>query len=109
MLLKANHSHNIARLRTSTYAIPGYLQILTCLQRAFRRFRNDPAAPISLAIANAILALVIASTFYNLPSTAESMDRRAVLIFFSLMLTAFTPAFEVKIVTPSSTYGDIVK
>jgi hypothetical protein len=46
-------------------------------------------------VANAVLALVLASVFYNLPITSDSMDRRSVLIFFSLMLTAFMPAFEV--------------
>lgn len=103
--MEFSRSHRIPSLRTATYAIPGYLQVVTCLQRAFQRFRNDPAAPISFAVANAILALVLASVFYNLPSTAESMDRRAVLIFFSLMLTAFTPAFEVNTPRRASSYG----
>ncbi|KAM4066414.1 ABC-2 type transporter [Hirsutella rhossiliensis] len=81
--------------RTSTYAISLHLQVLVCLGRGFQRLRNDPAAAISLAAANAVLALLLGSVFYKLPVTADSMDRRSVIIFFSLMLTAFTPAFEV--------------
>lgn len=57
--------------------------------------RNDPAAPLSFVIANVILALVLASVFYNLPLITDSMDSRIVLIFVSIMLTAFTPEFEV--------------
>ncbi|KAI1498627.1 ABC-2 type transporter-domain-containing protein [Biscogniauxia marginata] len=82
-------------LRSSTYVIPIYLQIYSCLQRGAQRLLNQPAPVIGSVFANAILALVVGSVYYNLPDTSDSMDKRAVLIFFSLLLTAFSPAFEV--------------
>ncbi|KAI1355906.1 P-loop containing nucleoside triphosphate hydrolase protein [Xylaria sp. FL0043] len=82
-------------LRTSTYVISVHLQILRCLQRAFRRLKNQPGPVIGSVVANAILAIVIGSAFYNLPEDSESVDRRAILIFFSLLYTALSPSFEI--------------
>ncbi|KAI1770956.1 ABC-2 type transporter-domain-containing protein [Hypoxylon cercidicola] len=81
--------------RASTYTISTYLQIVSCLQRGFQRLRNQPAPAIGAVFAHAILALVVGSVYYNLPDTSDGMDKRAVLIFFSLLVTAFSPAFEV--------------
>ncbi|TVY84383.1 ZEB2-regulated ABC transporter [Lachnellula suecica] len=81
--------------RTSTYLVPIHLQIMICLQRGLQRLRNLPGPVIGSIIANGILALVIGSVYYNLPQTSDSMDRRALLIFLSLLLTALSPSFEV--------------
>ncbi|QSZ28689.1 hypothetical protein DSL72_003189 [Monilinia vaccinii-corymbosi] len=77
-----------------TYMIPMYRQILICLQRGFLRLRNNYVPAVSTIFANAILAIVVGSMFYDLPETSDSVDQRAVLIFFSLMICAFSPAFE---------------
>jgi ATP-binding cassette, subfamily G (WHITE), member 2, PDR len=84
------HSH-----LSNTYPIPIQRQILVCVQRGFLRLRNNYVPAVSAVFANAILAIVVGSVFLSLPSTAESMDRRSILIFFSLMICAFSPAFEV--------------
>jgi hypothetical protein len=86
------------RSRPLTYPIRIHQQILICLHRGFLRLRNHYFPAVSTIFANAILAIVVGSVFYNLSSTTDSMDRRAILIFFSLMICAFSPAFEV---TPS--------
>ncbi|KAI0470238.1 ABC-2 type transporter-domain-containing protein [Xylaria cf. heliscus] len=83
------------RLRTSTYPIPLYRQAFVCIHRAYRRICRNIAADISAAIANTILGLIVGSVFYNLPGTSDTLQPRAVLIFFSLMINAFAPAFEV--------------
>ncbi|KAI1467619.1 P-loop containing nucleoside triphosphate hydrolase protein [Daldinia caldariorum] len=81
--------------RTSTYVIPLHLQVLRCLQRAFQRVKNQPGTVIGNIVASAILAIVIGSAFFNLPQDSSSVDRRAVLIFFSLLYTALSPSFEI--------------
>jgi ATP-binding cassette subfamily G (WHITE) protein 2 (PDR) len=60
-----------------------------------QRFKNQPVPVIGAVIANAILAVVVGSVYFNLADDAQSMDRRAILLFFSLLLTAYSPAFEV--------------
>ncbi|XDG05108.1 hypothetical protein ABKA04_004723 [Annulohypoxylon sp. FPYF3050] len=82
-------------LRSSTYIIPIHQQIFICIQRGFLRLRNNYVPAVSTIFANAILAIVVGSVFYNLQDTTDSMDQRAVLVFFSLMICAFSPAFEV--------------
>ncbi|KAI1432769.1 ABC-2 type transporter-domain-containing protein [Xylaria sp. CBS 124048] len=82
-------------LRTSTYVLSASLQILVCLRRAIQRFRRQPAPVIGAILANAILALVVGSVYYKLAETSDNMDKRAVLIFFSVLVTALSPAFEV--------------
>ncbi|KAI0517757.1 ABC-2 type transporter-domain-containing protein [Xylaria bambusicola] len=91
---KAGWRNKLA-LRTSTYVISLHLQILRCLQRAFQRLKNQPGPVIGSIVANIILSLVIGSAFYNLPQDSNSVDRRAVLIFFSLLYTALAPSFEI--------------
>ncbi|KAK8085188.1 ABC multidrug transporter [Apiospora hydei] len=92
---KGSPSVSVTQSSNTTYSIPIYLQILTCLQRGAQRLRNQPGPVIGSVVANAILALIVGSVYYKLPETADSMDRRAILIFFSLLVTAYSPAFEV--------------
>ncbi|ESZ90511.1 multidrug resistance protein CDR1 [Sclerotinia borealis F-4128] len=91
----SNSIGEMLELRSATYLIPIRRQILICLQRGFLRLRNNYVPAVSTVFANAILAIVVGSVFYDLPDTSDSMDQRAVLIFFSLMICAFSPAFEV--------------
>lgn len=57
--------------------------------------RNLPGPVIGSIVANGILALVIGSVYYDLPGTSDTMDKRALLIFLSVLLTALSPSFEV--------------
>ena len=75
-------------------------QTIACLNRGCLRIRNNYVPVVSGIVANAILALIVGSAFYNLPETSDSIDRRAVLIFFSLIINACTPAFEVTALCP---------
>jgi len=92
-LLKSRDA--IARTSATTRMISIHLQILICLQRGFWRLRNNYIPVVAGIIANAILALIMSSAFYDLPQTTDSMDKRAVLLYFSLILNACMPAFEV--------------
>lgn len=82
-------------LRRPTFPTSILLQIVVCLQRGVLRLRNNYVPAVASVVANTILAIVVGSVYYNLPDTTDSMDQRAILIFFSLMITAFAPAFEV--------------
>lgn len=76
--------------------VPVRTQILVCLHRGFWRLRNNYVPVVAGIVANSILALIVGSAFYNLSQTSDSMDKRAVLLFFSLIINACTPAFEVR-------------
>ncbi|KAF4624221.1 hypothetical protein G7Y89_g13953 [Cudoniella acicularis] len=90
---------------TTRMMISIHLQILVCLRRGIQRLRNNYIPVVAGILANSILALVMGSAFYNLPQTADSMDKRAVLLFFSLIINACTPAFERPIVEKHDRYA----
>ena len=75
-----------------------------CLKRGLLRLKNNYPPVVAGVVANSILALVVGSVFYNLPETSDSLDKRAVLLFFSLMICAFAPAFEVRLDCFKSTH-----
>ncbi|KAH7324462.1 ABC-2 type transporter-domain-containing protein [Stachybotrys elegans] len=85
----------LSEMDSSSYLLPVHQQIRVCVQRGFDRLRNNYVPAVSTVFANGILAIVVGSVYYDLPETTDSMSRRSVLIFFSLMICAFSPAFEV--------------
>jgi ATP-binding cassette subfamily G (WHITE) protein 2 (PDR) len=66
-----------------------------CVQRGFQRLRNNYVPTVSGVIGNNVIAIVVGSVYYNLGDDTDAVDSRAVLIFFSLMINAYAPAFEV--------------
>lgn len=72
------------------------MQVKLCVQRGFQRLRGDMGVLITGVIFNAVMALVIGSVFYNLPSNTGSLYSRGALIFFAIQLAAFASALEVR-------------
>ena len=72
------------------------MQVQLCLQRGFQRLRGDMSIVLGGAIGNTILAMIISSIFYNLPSNTGSFSSRAVLLFFAILLNAFSSFLEVR-------------
>ncbi|KAH9984294.1 putative ABC multidrug transporter [Xylariaceae sp. FL0662B] len=83
------------RLQRCTYTLSLCSQILICIKRGFVRLRNNYGPGVAALFGNTVLAIVIGSIFYNLGPGTDSLDRRDILIFFALMTSAFSPAFEV--------------
>jgi ATP-binding cassette subfamily G (WHITE) protein 2 (PDR) len=81
--------------RPFTFPLTIFQQINVCMHRAYQRMVQNSGAAISSVVANAILGIIIASVFYNLDETAESLPSRALLLFFALMVNAFIPGVEV--------------
>lgn len=83
------------RLRTSTFPLSVFQQIIVCIHRAQLRLVKNIATDISNVIANALLGIIVGSVFYDMPENAGSLRQRALLIFFALMINAFVPGVEV--------------
>jgi ATP-binding cassette subfamily G (WHITE) protein 2 (PDR) len=63
--------------------------------RGFQRLKGDSSLTMSQLIGNFIMALVIGSVFYNLPDDTSSFYARGALLFFAVLLNAFSSALEV--------------
>lgn len=72
------------------------MQVKLCVARGFQRLHGDMSIMLSGMIGNAILALIIGSIFYNLPNDSGSFYSRGVLLFFAILLNAFSSFLEVR-------------
>lgn len=71
------------------------MQVKLCVSRGFQRLRGDMSIMLSGMIGNTILALIIGSIFYDLPTDTGSFFSRSVLLFFAILLNAFSSFLEV--------------
>ncbi|KAF2121683.1 AtrD, ABC-transporter [Lophiotrema nucula] len=85
----------VTRYPATRFALSPGQQVTICLKRALQRLRNNSSATISAILGNAIIGIIIGSIFYDLDESSASMDRRALLIFFSIMLNACASGYEI--------------
>lgn len=79
----------------SPYTLSVPMQVKLCVRRGFQRLRGDASLALTGAFSNGILALIIGSVFYNLPSNTGSFYSRGVLLFFAILLNAFSSFLEI--------------
>ena len=79
----------------SPYTLSVSQQIMLCVERGFQRLQRDASLTLTQLIGNFMMALVVASVFYNLPYGTSSFFERGSLLFFAVLLNAFASALEV--------------
>jgi hypothetical protein len=87
-------------------------QIALCLRRGFWRLKGDPSLTLTQLFGNSIMGLIISSIFYNIQSTSDSFYTRSALLFFSILMSAFSSALEVRLVTyylPQQNFNDLTR
>ena len=80
----------------SPYTISYPMQISLCTRRGFQRLKGDASLALTGIIGNSVMALIIGSVFYNLPADTGSFYSRGALLFFAILLNAFSSYLEVK-------------
>lgn len=63
--------------------------------RGFQRLRGDMSLTVSALLGNFFISLIIGSVFYDLPNDTSSFYARGVLLFYAVLLSAFSSALEV--------------
>ncbi|KAF9890375.1 hypothetical protein FE257_006043 [Aspergillus nanangensis] len=79
----------------SPYTVSLYEQVMLCLVRGFQRLKGDASLTMSQLIGNFIMALIIGSVFYQMNDTTSSFYSRGALLFFAVLLNAFSSALEI--------------
>ncbi|OQD89391.1 hypothetical protein PENANT_c002G07605 [Penicillium antarcticum] len=79
----------------SPYTLSYMQQISLCLWRGWKRLFADPSLTYIQLGGNTIMALVLGSIFFNLHSDTNSFYGRGGLIFFALLLSAFSSVLEI--------------
>ncbi|KAJ5765983.1 uncharacterized protein N7511_003599 [Penicillium nucicola] len=81
----------------SPYTLSYPMQIRLCLWRGFLRLQGDLSMTLATVIGNTAMSLIIASIFYNLDADTDSFFRRGSLLFFAILMNAFSSALEIMI------------
>ena len=79
----------------SPYTISVAMQVKLCVNRGFLRTRNDMTILLSGIFGNTVIALIIGSVFYDLDNSTESLYSRGALLFFGILMAAFSSSLEV--------------
>jgi ABC-type multidrug transport system permease subunit len=79
----------------SPFTLSFFGQVNLCLWRAFRQLRNDPSVMISSFLMYFFEALIIGSVFYNMKTDTDSFFKRGVLLFYVILLNAFSCMLEI--------------
>ncbi|KAJ5658792.1 ABC multidrug transporter C [Penicillium longicatenatum] len=79
----------------SPYTVSVMQQINLCMVRGFQRLKGDASLTLSQLIGNFIMALIIGSVFFNLQDVTSSFYSRGALLFFAVLLNAFSSALEI--------------
>lgn len=79
----------------SPYTLSYLGQIRLTAWRSYIMLRTDPSLTATMLITNVIESLIISSVFYNLDDTTNSFDKRALLMFFSILMNAFGSILEI--------------
>ncbi|GES59343.1 pleiotropic drug resistance protein PDR [Aspergillus terreus] len=79
----------------SPYTVSVYEQVNLCMIRGFQRLKGDASLTISQLIGNFIMALIIGSVFYQMKDDTSSFYSRGALLFFAVLLNAFSSALEI--------------
>lgn len=72
------------------------MQVKLCVQRGFQRQQGDASIALSGIIGNTVIGIIIGSVFYNLPTDTGTFYSRGVLLFFAILLNAFSSFLEVR-------------
>ncbi|ODN86312.1 ATP-binding cassette, subfamily G (WHITE), member 2, PDR [Cryptococcus wingfieldii CBS 7118] len=81
----------------SPYTLSYAGQVKLCLHRGFERLFADPSLTFTQLFGNTAMALIIGSVFYNLEDNTSSFYSRGALLFFAILMSAFSSALEILI------------
>jgi ATP-binding cassette subfamily G (WHITE) protein 2 (PDR) len=79
----------------SPYTISLAMQIKLCIKRSFWRIRDDVTLLLMGTVGNTVWGLIVASVLYNLKDDISALYGRAALLFFAILLSAFSSLLEV--------------
>ncbi|ORY61070.1 putative ABC transporter [Leucosporidium creatinivorum] len=80
---------------SSPYTLSYAKQIELCVWRGFRRLAGNPEVTLTALIGNSIMALIIGSVFYNMEFNTASFYQRGALLFFAILMAAFSSVLEI--------------
>ncbi|CEN59914.1 Putative ABC transporter CDR4 [Aspergillus calidoustus] len=84
-----------AQRAMSPFTLSYFQQMNLTLWRSIVMLKSDPSLTITMLVTNFLQAIIVSSIFYNLSETTESLQTRAVLLFFIILMNAFSSILEI--------------
>ena len=81
--------------KKSPYTLSYWQQIKICFHRGYSRVIADPTLLIASVVSNIAIVLIVSSIFYKLPMTSKSFYSRCALLFFAILINAFSSQLEI--------------
>ncbi|KAJ5702941.1 hypothetical protein N7488_010489 [Penicillium malachiteum] len=79
----------------SPYTLSYWQQIEICLWRGYSRVIADPKLLIASVVSNIAIVLIVSSIFFKMPMTTSSFYSRGALLFFAIIINAFSSQLEI--------------
>ncbi|KAL3427777.1 ABC transporter cdr4 [Phlyctema vagabunda] len=80
----------------SPYTLSVAMQIKLCMRRGFWRIKGDMSLTVIGVFGNCVLGLIVSSVFYNLGEDTTALFSRSALLFFGILLSAFSSMLEIQ-------------
>lgn len=80
---------------SSPFTLSYWGQFKLTLWRSWLLLIGDPSTTVTMFITTLFQALIVSSIFYNLPSDTSSIQKRGILIFFLVLMNAFSSILEI--------------
>jgi ATP-binding cassette, subfamily G (WHITE), member 2, PDR len=81
----------------SPYRISVPMQVKICMIRGFQRLVAEKTFALVTVAGNAVISLILGSVFFDLPETADGINSRCVVLFFSILFNGLSSALEVRL------------
>lgn len=79
----------------SPFTLSYLQQMKLTMWREATLIKEDPSLTITMLFTSFLQAIIVSSIFYNLPETTASMQSRAILLFFLILMNAFGSILEI--------------
>ncbi|KAH7142220.1 ABC-2 type transporter-domain-containing protein [Dactylonectria macrodidyma] len=84
-----------AQRAMSPFTLSYFQQMSLTLWRSVVMLKTDPSLTLTMLVTNFLQAIIVSSIFYNLSETTASLQNRAVLLFFIILMNAFSSILEI--------------
>ncbi|KAH7159482.1 ABC-2 type transporter-domain-containing protein [Dactylonectria estremocensis] len=84
-----------AQRAMSPFTLSYFQQMSLTLWRSVVMLKTDPSLTLTMLVTNFLQAIIVSSIFYNLSETTASFQNRAVLLFFIILMNAFSSILEI--------------
>lgn len=94
-LASRRQDQSVNQRQHSPFTLSYWGQVKLTLWRSWLLFVGDPSTTVTMFMMNFLQALIVSSIFYNLQADSSSIARRGILIFFIVLMNAFSSMLEI--------------